>query len=117
MFTPSLRAYRTGAATAESLGHEQGTRAASPAASSSRSVTTAPVAASCRIVSVVATPDPVSFVFAVALAAAISTGVFVHAERHGSRHATAWGIATFLAAGVMVPVYFIRYWARSGARR
>jgi hypothetical protein len=69
-----------------------------------------------RIVSVVATPDPVSFLIAVALAAAMSTGVFVHATRHGSRHATAWGVATFLAAGVAVPVYFIRYWARRRAR-
>jgi hypothetical protein len=77
---------------------------------------TTSAATSCRIVSVVATPDPVTFLIAVALAAAMSTGVFVHAERHGSRHATAWGIATFLAAGVTVPVYFIRYWARRGAR-
>jgi hypothetical protein len=46
----------------------------------------------------------------------MSTGVFIHAERHGSRHATAWGVATFLAAGVTVPVYFIRYWVRRGAR-
>ena len=64
------------------------------------------------IVSVVTTPDPITFLIAVALAAAISTGVFVHATKHGSRHATAWGVAAFLAAGVAVPVYFIRYWAR-----
>jgi hypothetical protein len=66
-------------------------------------------------VSVVDTLDPVTFVVAVALAAAMSTGVFIHAERHGSRHATAWGVATFLAAGVTVPVYFIRYWVRRDA--
>ena len=71
--------------------------------------------ACCRIVPLVAMPDPVSFVIAVALAAAISTGVFAHAARHGSRHATAWGVAAFLAAGVTVPVYFIRYWARRRA--
>ena len=59
--------------------------------------------------------DPVTFLFAVAFAAAISTGVFMHASRHGSRHATAWGIATFLVAGITVPVYFIRYWLRRGA--
>jgi hypothetical protein len=38
--------------------------------------------------------------------------VFAHATRHGSRHATAWGVATFLALGITVPVYFIRYWSR-----
>ena len=45
-----------------------------------------------------------------------SAGVFAHASRHGSRHATAWGVAAFLLAGVAVPVYFIRHWAR-GRRR
>jgi len=60
----------------------------------------------------VAAGDPVSFLIALALAAAISAGVFAHANKHGSRHATAWGVAAFLAAGVTVPVYFIRYWAR-----
>ena len=38
--------------------------------------------------------------------------VFLHAQRHGSKHATAWGIAAFLAAGIVVPVYFVRYWLR-----
>jgi hypothetical protein len=69
----------------------------------------------CRTVFVVAT-DTVTFLIAVALAAGISTGVFVHATKHGSRHPTAWGVAVFLAAGVAVPVYFIRHWARRGAR-
>ena len=36
--------------------------------------------------------------------------VFTHAHRHGSKHATAWGLAAFLAAGIVVPVYFVRYW-------
>ena len=47
-------------------------------------------------------------------ALAVWTAAFVlvwwHAERHGSRHATAWGVAAFLAAGLIVPVYFVRYW-------
>jgi hypothetical protein len=60
------------------------------------------------------TLDPVTFVIAVAFAAAMSVAVFAHAERHGSRHATAWGIATFLAAGVTIPVYLVRYWLRRG---
>ena len=38
--------------------------------------------------------------------------VFIHAQRHGSKHATAWGMAAFLAAGIVVPVYFVRYWLR-----
>jgi hypothetical protein len=60
----------------------------------------------------VATVDPITFLIAVALAAAISAGVFAHATKHGSNHATAWGVGAFLAAGVVVPVYFIRHWAR-----
>lgn len=54
-------------------------------------------------------PDPVSFVVAVGLAAGISLAVFAHADKHGSRHATAWGVLAFLFAGVVVPVYVIRY--------
>jgi hypothetical protein len=50
-------------------------------------------------------------------ALAVWTAAFVlvwwHADRHGSKHATAWGIAAFLAAGLVVPVYFVRYWLRS----
>jgi hypothetical protein len=38
--------------------------------------------------------------------------VFTHAQRHGSKHATAWGVAAFLAAGIVVPVYFVRYLLR-----
>jgi hypothetical protein len=57
-------------------------------------------------------PGPVGFVVAVVLAALISMGVFAHASKHGSGHATAWGIGAFLAAGFVVPVYFIRYWMR-----
>jgi membrane-associated PAP2 superfamily phosphatase len=52
-----------------------------------------------------------TFLIAVALAALASMGVFAHASRHGSRRATAWGIGTFLFAGLVVPVYFIRHWA------
>ena len=37
-------------------------------------------------------------------------GTFAHADRHGSTHATAWGIGAFLAAGIVVPIYFGRYW-------
>ena len=56
--------------------------------------------------------DTATFLVGIAIAAALSTGVFAHADRHGSKHATAWGVATFLAAGIFVPVYFVRYWLR-----
>jgi hypothetical protein len=57
------------------------------------------------------------FVIVTALAAAASLAVFAHADRHGNKHATAWGIATFLAAGIAVPIYFIRYWLRGRRQR
>ena len=57
------------------------------------------------------------FLIVTALAAAASLAVFAHADRHGNRHATAWGIATFLAAGIAVTLYFIRYWLRSRRQR
>jgi hypothetical protein len=62
-------------------------------------------------------PDTVSFLIAVALAAAISTGVFAHANKRGNKHATAWGVAAFLMAGIAVPVYFVRHWLRRRAQR
>jgi len=43
------------------------------------------------------------------LAGLISAVVFWHADRHGSKHATAWGICTFLLAAVTVPVYLVHY--------
>jgi hypothetical protein len=57
------------------------------------------------------------FLFVLALSSVVSLLVFAHAERHGSRHATAWGVGTFLAMGIVVPVYFIRYWLRTRSRR
>lgn len=56
------------------------------------------------------------FLFVVALAAVASTAVFAHASRHGNKHATAWGVATFLAAAIAVPLYFFRYWLRTRRR-
>lgn len=58
--------------------------------------------------------SPIQFLIALALAALLATAVFAHASKHGSRHATAWGIATFLLAGIVVPVYFIRHLLRRG---
>jgi hypothetical protein len=53
------------------------------------------------------------FLLVLVLSAAASMAVFAHADRRGNKHATAWGIATFLALGVAVPLYFIRYWLRT----
>ena len=56
--------------------------------------------------------SPIQFAFALTLAALLAMLVFSHANRHGSRHATAWGVAAFLFAGIVVPLYFVRYWLR-----
>jgi hypothetical protein len=45
------------------------------------------------------------------LAGLISAAIFWHADKHGSKHATAWGICTFLLAAVTVPVYLVHYLA------
>ena len=52
------------------------------------------------------------FLIAIAIAAGISMLTFRHADKHGSTHATAWGIGAFLAAGIVVPVYAVRFWLR-----
>ena len=52
------------------------------------------------------------FLIAVAIAAGISMATFAHADRHGSTHATAWGVGAFLAAGIVVPIYVVRVWLR-----
>ena len=61
--------------------------------------------------------SPATFLISVAIAAGLAMLVFHHASKHGNRHATAWGIATFLFAGLAIPIYLIRYWmSRSGRR-
>jgi hypothetical protein len=50
------------------------------------------------------------FFLGVLLAAALSMWVYWHASRHGSRHATAWGIAAFFF-WVTVPLYFVHYYS------
>jgi hypothetical protein len=56
------------------------------------------------------------FLVVVSLSAAASLAVFAHADKRGNKHATAWGVATFLALGIAVPVYFIRHWLRTRRR-
>jgi hypothetical protein len=57
-----------------------------------------------------------SFLIAVAIAAGLSMLVFRHADRHGSRHATAWGVFTFLAAVIAIPAYLLSYVLRTRRR-
>ncbi len=59
--------------------------------------------------------SPGEFAFVLAVAAGLSLAVFAHADRHGSRHATAWGIGVFLLAGVVLPLYVLHFWL--GRRR
>lgn len=61
-------------------------------------------------------PSPGAFLLTLVVGVVASLLVFRHAERSGSRHATAWGIAAFLFAGVVVPVYFLRQLARARRR-
>jgi hypothetical protein len=56
------------------------------------------------------------FLIAVLIAAGISLATFRHADKHGSTHATAWGIGAFLAAGIVVPVYVVQVWLRKRRR-
>ena len=58
-------------------------------------------------------PGPAAFAALLALWTASALVVFSHAQRHGSRHATAWGVAAFLASGIVLPLYFIRHWLRT----
>ena len=51
------------------------------------------------------------FDVALLLAVALSMWIYWHASRHGSKHATAWGIGAFFF-WVTVPVYFIQYLLR-----
>ena len=53
------------------------------------------------------------FVVAVAIDAVLATLIFRHAHKRNNRHATAWGVFTFLAAGLAIPLYFITYWVRT----
>jgi hypothetical protein len=52
-------------------------------------------------------PTPAQFLVGFALATAAGIAVFLHADRHGSKHVTAWGISVFLFLGIMLPVYVV----------
>ena len=57
------------------------------------------------------------FLVAWAVAGAAAVAVFLHANRHGVRHATAWGAGVFLALAIALPLYVIHYRRQRGARQ
>jgi Flp pilus assembly protein TadB len=57
------------------------------------------------------------FLLAWALAGVAAILVFLHANRHGVGHATAWGVGVFLVLIVALPLYVLHYRRQRGARR
>lgn len=60
---------------------------------------------------------PTDFILAWAIATVVAVAVFLHANRHGSKHATAWGVGVFLFMIVVLPAYLVHTRGRRGARR
>jgi hypothetical protein len=58
-----------------------------------------------------------AFLVAWALAGGAAIAVFLHANRHGVRHATAWGAGVFLALAIALPLYVIHYRRQKSSRR
>lgn len=48
-----------------------------------------------------------TFLLAWALDTTAAILIFLHANKRGSRRATAWGISVFFALGVALPIYFV----------
>ena len=42
-----------------------------------------------------------------ALDTTVAILIFLHANKRGSRHATAWGISVFFALGFALPIYVV----------
>ena len=57
------------------------------------------------------------FLVAWALAGGAAIAVFLHANRHGVGHATAWGIGVFLVLGLILPLYVLHYRRNRGSQR
>ena len=56
---------------------------------------------------IAATLTTSSFLIAWALDTAAAILIFSHANKRGSRHATAWGVSVFFALAVAVPAYLV----------
>jgi hypothetical protein len=52
-------------------------------------------------------PSPAEFLVAFAIATTAGIAVFLHADRNGSKHTTAWGISVFLFLAIALPIYVI----------
>ena len=61
-------------------------------------------------------PPPGTFIAGLVLGVAAAMIVFRHADRHGNKHATAWGVFSFLLPAAAL-VYFGRVWMRQRRRR
>jgi hypothetical protein len=48
-----------------------------------------------------------TFLLAWAIDTTAALLIFLHANRRGSRHATAWGVSVFFALGLALPIYFV----------
>jgi hypothetical protein len=53
-------------------------------------------------------PTTTAFFFAWAIDAVAAILVFLHAEKKGNRHATAWGAGVFLFLVPVLPIYVFR---------
>jgi hypothetical protein len=51
-----------------------------------------------------------NIIVAWAIASGAALLVFLHANKRGSKHATAWGISVFLFLAIALPVYAIHTW-------
>jgi hypothetical protein len=51
--------------------------------------------------------SPAQFLLAFTVATTAGIAVFLHADRNGSRHTTAWGICVFLFLAIALPAYLI----------
>jgi len=60
-----------------------------------------------------------AFLIAWALDTTAAILIFLHANKRGSRHATAWGISVFFALGLALPIYVVhrRHQKPSDGRR
>jgi len=52
-------------------------------------------------------PSNAQFLVVFVIAAVAGAGVWLHADRNGSRHPTAWAMAVVLFLGIALPAYLI----------
>jgi hypothetical protein len=52
-------------------------------------------------------PSNAEFLVAFAVAAVAGGAVWIHADRHGSRHPTAWAISVVLFLAIALPIYLV----------